>query len=438
MRAGFVGLGVMGRPMARRILGAGIPLTVTSRSAAAVAELADAGARPAKTPRDVAAASDVAIVMVPATSDLQAVLDGPEGILAGAHPDLVIVAMGTHDPAAMPRIAERAAADGAAFLDAPVSGGDVGAREGTLSIMVGGDAEAFRRAEPVLQAMGSRVVHLGPSGAGQVAKACNQLLVGSTIQAVAEALTLARAAGLDPAVVRDVLGGGFAASRVLELHGRRMLDGEYTPGGRVALHHKDAHIILALAQELGVDLPGFAPVADAFDHLVAAGRGELDHSALITLLEPARRDDPARSAGPDSHAVPVRQMRLVVTADDYDEALVFYRDVLGLPQLAAFTAEGGYVTILDAGRATLELTDPVHAAYIDRVEVGERVAGHLRVAFEVDDSARVTRELESAGARVIAEPVRTPWDSLNARLEAPAGLQLTLFMELGAGDIGPG
>lgn len=129
--------------------------------------------------------------------------------------------------------------------------------------------------------------------------------------------------------------------------------------------------------------------------------------------------------------MPVRQMRLVVTADDYDQALEFYRDVLGLPELGAFAAEGGHVTILDAGRATLELADPRHAAYIDRVEVGDRVAGHVRVAFEVDDAAETTRLLERAGARVIAEPVRTPWDSLNARLEAPAGLQLTLFTELG-------
>ena len=126
----------------------------------------------------------------------------------------------------------------------------------------------------------------------------------------------------------------------------------------------------------------------------------------------------------------VRQMRLVVTAEDYDEALRFYRDVLGMPELGAFTAEGGHVAILDAGRATLEITDPRHAAYIDRVEVGERVAGHLRVAFQVDDAAAVTRALDGAGARVIAEPTKTPWNSLNARLEAPAGLQLTLFQEL--------
>ena len=126
----------------------------------------------------------------------------------------------------------------------------------------------------------------------------------------------------------------------------------------------------------------------------------------------------------------VRQMRLVVTADDYGEALAFYRDVLGLPELGSFSAEGGHVTILDAGRATLELTDPVHAAYIDRVEVGQRVAGHIRVAFRVDDAAGTTRLLEDGGARVLSEPVRTPWDSLNARLEAPAGLQLTLFEEL--------
>ena len=252
LRTGFVGLGVMGRPMAARLVAAGFATTVTSRTASAVDALVRAGATGVATPAEVARASDVVFVMVPETADLEAVLEPPTGVLGGAHAGLVIVAMGTHDPSAMPRLAARASALGAAFLDAPVSGGDVGAREGTLSIMVGGDEAAFERARPAFEAMGSRVAHLGPSGAGQIAKAANQLIVGSTIEAVAEAFTLAARAGLDVAKLRDVLGGGFAASRILEVHGRRMLDRDFTPGGRARLHAKDARIILGLADELSV------------------------------------------------------------------------------------------------------------------------------------------------------------------------------------------
>ncbi len=287
IRAGFVGLGVMGRPMAQRILANGFALTVTSRTPTSVAGLVAAGATGVPTSAAVATASDVVCVMVPDTVDLEAVLDGPDGLLAGAHPGLVICAMGTHLPGAMPPLAARCAKHGAILLDAPVSGGEIGAREGSLSIMVGGDPAAFERARPILEAMGRTVVHIGPSGAGQVAKACNQLVVGATIAAVAEALTLARATGLDPATVREALAGGFAASRVLDVHGRRMIDRDFTPGGRAALHAKDAHIILDTAAAAGLDLPFFSPVADGFDRLVAAGGGDLDHAALITLLEPS-------------------------------------------------------------------------------------------------------------------------------------------------------
>ena len=227
--------------------------------------------------------------MVPDTADLEAVLDGPTGILAGAHDGLIVCAMGTHLPAAMPPLAERCATRGCTLLDAPVSGGEIGAADGTLSIMVGGDASAVERARPVLEAMGRSVVRIGGSGAGQLAKACNQLIVGATIAAVAEALALARAAGVDPAIVRDALAGGFASSRVLEVHGRRMLERDFAPGGRAALHAKDAHIILDTAAALGLDLPVFPAVAEAFDRLVAEGGGELDHAALITLLDDAPR-----------------------------------------------------------------------------------------------------------------------------------------------------
>lgn len=259
VRVGFIGLGIMGRPMARNILRAGFPLVVQSRSPGPVEELAAAGARAAGDPAEVAATSDVAIVMVPDTADVEAVLDGPRGLLAGAHPGLIVVDMGTHDPSAMAALAERCAEVGADLLDAPVSGGEVGAREATLSIMVGGFESALERARPVLAAMGSRIVHIGGTGAGMVAKACNQLVVGSTIEAVAEALTLARAVGVDAARVRDALLGGFAASRVLEVHGLRMLERDFTPGGRVAIHEKDARIILETARRAGVDLPGFQP-----------------------------------------------------------------------------------------------------------------------------------------------------------------------------------
>lgn len=283
--AGFVGLGVMGRPMARRILAAGFPLVVHSRSAAAVAELVADGAKAARSPADVARGAEVVVVMVPDTADLAAVLEGPDGILAGAADGLIVAAMGTHHPAAMPPLAARCTARGVRLLDAPVSGGEVGAIEGSLSIMAGGDAAAFDTALPVFEAMGRTIVRVGESGAGQLAKACNQLIVGATIAAVAEGLHLARAAGVDPRVVRTALTGGYATSRVLEIHGARMIERDFAPGGRSALHAKDAHIILDTAAALGVDLPVFAVVADRFDRLVATGGGDLDHSALITLFD---------------------------------------------------------------------------------------------------------------------------------------------------------
>ncbi|MGZ8585864.1 MAG: NAD(P)-dependent oxidoreductase, partial [Actinomycetota bacterium] len=171
------------------------------------------------------------------------------------------------------------------MLDAPVSGGERGAIEAALSIMVGGDDEAFKRATPVFEVLGKNIVHIGPSGAGQVAKACNQLIVGATIQAVGEALVLAAKAGVDPAIVREALLGGFAGSKILEVHGRRMLDGDFAPGFRAALHRKDARIVLETAEVLGSPVPSFAVAASAFEALGAAGRGDLDHAALVTLLE---------------------------------------------------------------------------------------------------------------------------------------------------------
>jgi 2-hydroxy-3-oxopropionate reductase len=285
-RVGFIGLGIMGRPMALNVLKAGFRLTVSSRSPAPVEELVTAGAHRASDPAGVAAASDVVILMVPATADVEAVLGGSSGLLAGSREGLIVIVMGTHEPAVVPTWAERLGKAGAELLDAPVSGGEIGAVEGTLSIMVGGPAAVLEQVRPILEAMGGRIVHIGDHGAGMVAKACNQLVVASEIEAVAEALTLARAAGADPAKVRDALLGGFAASRVLEVHGRRMIERDFTPGGRVSMHEKDARIVHETAREYGVDVPGFRPVVAAFRRLIEQGKGELDHSALITLLEP--------------------------------------------------------------------------------------------------------------------------------------------------------
>ncbi|MEX0789360.1 MAG: NAD(P)-dependent oxidoreductase [Actinomycetota bacterium] len=283
-RVGFIGLGVMGRPMASNILKAGFALTVNSRSADQVEGLVSGGASRARTPADAAAASDILFIMVPDTADLVEVLDGPHGVMAGGHQGLIVCDTGTHAPSEMSAIARRLDAVGADFIDCPVSGGEIGAQQGTLAIMVGGPADAFQRARPVLDSIGTVIVHIGPVGAGQIAKACNQLLVASTIQAVAEALVLATASGVDPARVREVMLGGFASSKVLEVHGKRMLEGDFNPGARTSLHAKDARIVLDTATQSGVPLPGFAPVAASLQRLVDLGDGDLDHSALVTLL----------------------------------------------------------------------------------------------------------------------------------------------------------
>lgn len=284
-RVGFIGLGVMGRPMARHILDAGFALTVHSRSRGPVEELVAAGATAAQSPAEVARASDVIVLMLPDPPDVEAVLFGSNGVAEGASSGAVVVDMSTGDPLLARAWAARLAQGGVDLLDAPVSGGEAGAIAGTLSIMVGGPADALERARSVLEPMSGRIVHVGDSGAGQIAKAANQLVVGSTIEAVAEALLLARAAGVDPGRVREALLGGFAASRVLELHGQRMIDANWKPGARSALHRKDARIIQGLARSLGVPIPGFDQAADGYERLVERGDADLDHSALLILLE---------------------------------------------------------------------------------------------------------------------------------------------------------
>jgi len=287
-RVAFIGLGIMGRPMAHHLLEAGFPLAVHSRSPGPVDELVAAGAVRAGSASEAARASTVVITMLPDTPDVEQVLLGEEGVGSGAATGTLVIDMSTIDPAPMRVIAETLGANGVEMLDAPVSGGEKGAVQGTLSIMVGGSAEGFARALPLFQAMGSNIVHVGPSGAGQVTKACNQLVVAATIEAVAEALVLAERCGVDPAKVRQALVGGFAGSKILEVHGQRMLDRAFEPGFRARLHRKDARIVLDAARENGASIPSFEVVAAQLDRLVDdAGRGDLDHSALFTLLDEA-------------------------------------------------------------------------------------------------------------------------------------------------------
>ena len=284
---GFIGLGIMGKPMAKNLLAAGFPLTVHSRSPGPVDELVEAGAARGAAPRDVAAVSDLIITMLPDTPDVESVLFGEAGVAKGAGPGSLMIDMSTIDPGPARAMAAQMHERDVSMIDAPVSGGEKGAIDGTLSIMVGGEEDAFARARPLFAALGSTMVHVGGSGAGQVCKACNQLVVGATIEAVAEAITLAERLGADAEKVREALMGGFAGSQVLEVHGRRMLDRSYEPGFRARLHAKDAEIVLRAAAESGTSVPSFNVVAGQLAKLVAAGGGDLDHSALRMLLDEA-------------------------------------------------------------------------------------------------------------------------------------------------------
>jgi 2-hydroxy-3-oxopropionate reductase len=286
-RIGFIGLGIMGRPMARNLLGAGFDLVVHSRSRGPVDELVAAGADAASSPAEVAATSDVTITMLPDTTDVEEVLAGDDGVLSAATAGSLVIDMSTIDPGPTRRLAAAFEERDVAMLDAPVSGGERGAIGATLSIMVGGGDAAFERAHPVFEALGGTIVHVGPIGAGQVCKACNQLVVAATIEAVAEALALAERSGVDARRVREALLGGFAGSKILEVHGQRMLDRTFEPGFRARLHAKDARIVLGAAREVGADVPSFEVVARQLDRLVADGDGELDHAALYTLVGPA-------------------------------------------------------------------------------------------------------------------------------------------------------
>ncbi len=284
-RIGFIGLGVMGRPMARNLLRGGFDVVAFTRDRDVLAEIAAEGAEAGSGPADVASRSDVVITMLPTSAVVAEVVGGPGGVLEGARPGSLVVDMSTIDPSVSRSLAGAARERGVGMLDAPVSGGDVGAQQGALSIMVGGDAADFERAGPVFAALGKTVVHVGPHGAGQVVKACNQIVVGITYAAVSEALVLGSKAGVDPALILDVLSGGLAANRIMEVRRRNFLEHDFTPGFKIDLHHKDLTIALEAGGESGVALPLTAAVQQMFRALRAHGRGDLDHSALLTLVE---------------------------------------------------------------------------------------------------------------------------------------------------------
>jgi 2-hydroxy-3-oxopropionate reductase len=282
---GFIGLGIMGRPMAHNLLKAGYSLVVLNRHQEVTDELTAKGARSAQTPKEVAAQCDVLITMLPDSPQVEEVITGPNGALEGLREGQIVIDMSTISPIVTRNLAARLAERKVAMLDAPVSGGDKGAIAGTLSIMVGGDEAVFQRCHPIFEALGKTIVHVGASGAGQVVKACNQIVVGLTFEAVSEALIVGAKAGVDPSKILQVLGGGLAANRVMDLRGESMIQHNFAPGFRIRLHHKDLGIALATAKAYGAVVPGTAMVDQMLASLEANGRGDLDHSALLTHLE---------------------------------------------------------------------------------------------------------------------------------------------------------
>ncbi|MEJ7820056.1 MAG: 2-hydroxy-3-oxopropionate reductase [Rubrobacteraceae bacterium] len=284
-KVGFIGLGIMGKPMAKNLLEAGHELVVYNRTAEKAEELAGDGATVAGSPKEVAEQSDVIITMLPDSPQVEEVLAGEGGVLEGIREGSLIVDMSTISPVVTRDLAAKAGEHGASMLDAPVSGGDVGAIDGTLSIMVGGSEADFERAGPLFEAMGKTITHVGEVGAGQVVKAANQIVVALTIEAVSEALVLGSKAGVDPAKILDVLGGGLAGNKVMEVKREKMLGHSFDPGFKIELHHKDLGIALATGREYGVSLPVTAVVDQMLEALKAKGRGDRDHSAILTLIE---------------------------------------------------------------------------------------------------------------------------------------------------------
>ena len=284
-RVGFVGLGAMGRPLATRLLRAGYPVSVYARRAEAAQALTALGAQSCASPQAVAQRSDVVFTMVTATGDVEEVVLGSAGIVHGAAAGSMVVDMSTISPHATRRIAAALAERSVAMVDAPVSGGPAAAEGGTLAIMVGAAEAAFERVQPLLRHLGQSIVHIGDSGSGQIAKACNQLALCVTIEGIAEALALCARLGADPARVRAAMLNGFAASRALEVFGARMVERNFVAGVESRLHHKDLQIVLELAHGLGLAVPGAAATTQTFNALIGAGGGRSDSAALLQIVE---------------------------------------------------------------------------------------------------------------------------------------------------------
>ena len=285
MNVGFIGLGVMGRPMALHLVRAGYSVRVYARRPEATAPLVEAGAARSATAAELASQSDVVITMVTATSDVEEVLLGSDGVLDGAKPGTLVIDMSTIAPQATRRMAERLAARQVRMLDAPVTGGPAGAEAATLTIMVGGDAAVLEEARPILERLGRQIVHMGGHGAGQIAKACNQLALLVNAEGAAEALALGARYGLDPRRLREALLGGIASSRVLDVFGARMAAREFTPGMATRLYDKDLGIVLDLAREAGQPLPAASVVRTHLDRMMADGKAHQDLAALIEIVE---------------------------------------------------------------------------------------------------------------------------------------------------------
>lgn len=283
MRIAFIGLGVMGAPMAHNLLAAGHDLRIHRANQRSQA-LVDAGATLAPTPAAAAEGAEAVLLMLPDTPDVTSVLQGADGVLAGLDAGALVIDMSSISPVETEALAAAVGEAGGQYVDAPVSGGEVGAREGTLTIFVGGEDAAVERAMPLLEILGARITHIGAVGAGQATKVVNQIIVALTIEAVAEGLALAEASGIDPARVRAALDGGFASSRILELHGQRMVERAFEPGFRLRLHRKDLRLAQDAAAHHGLSLPGTEAVAAQMEHAIARQWQDLDHSALFRLL----------------------------------------------------------------------------------------------------------------------------------------------------------
>jgi 2-hydroxy-3-oxopropionate reductase len=284
MKVGFIGLGIMGKPMALNLIKGGHTLFLHSRSGVPQ-ELTEAGGLTCSDAKEVAKKSEVIITMVPDTPDVEKVLFGENGVAKGLSPGKIVVDMSSISPLETKKFAARIGELGCEYLDAPVSGGDVGARNATLTIMVGGKEETFATVKPLFELMGQRITLVGGAGDGQTCKVANQIIVALTLEAVAEGLVFASKAGADPAKVREALMGGFAGSRILEVHGERMIKRTFQPGFRVELHQKDLNLALSGARVLGVTLPGTATVQELFNACTASGGAKWDHSALVRVLE---------------------------------------------------------------------------------------------------------------------------------------------------------